>query len=139
MTRIDELTARAIDLLRDLIEIPSFSGQEQETATRIASWLEREGIEWQQHGNNIYAFNRDYREGRPLLLLNSHHDTVRPNSAYTRDPFKAASFSGWGAMMPGGRWSPSWPALRTGTRRKTCRTTWCWSPRPKRKIQGPTA
>ena len=89
MTRIEELTARAIDLLRDLIEIPSFSGQEQDTARRIAAWLERAGIEVQQRGNNVYAFNRDFQEGKPLLLLNSHHDTVRPNSAYTRDPFRA--------------------------------------------------
>ena len=89
MKRIEELTASAIELLRDLIEIPSFSGQEHDTARRIAAWLEGEGIEVQQRGNNVYAFNRDYREGRPLLLLNSHHDTVRPNSAYTRDPFQA--------------------------------------------------
>lgn len=89
MNRIEELTASAIELLRDLIEIPSFSGQEQDTARRIAAWLEGEGIEVQRRGNNVYAFNRDYREGKPLLLLNSHHDTVRPNSAYTRDPFRA--------------------------------------------------
>ncbi len=90
MNRIEELTASAIKLLRDLIEIPSFSGQEHDTARRIASWLEGEGIAVQRRGNNVYAFNRDYREGKPLLLLNSHHDTVRPNSAYTRDPFKAS-------------------------------------------------
>jgi len=89
MNRIEELTASAIELLRDLIEIPSFSGQEQDTARRIASWLEGEGIAVKRRGNNVYAFNRDYREGKPLLLLNSHHDTVRPNSAYTRDPFRA--------------------------------------------------
>ena len=89
MNRIEDLTASAIELLRDLIGIPSFSGQEDKTADRIAAWLEKEGIAVQRRGNNVYAFNRDYREGRPLLLLNSHHDTVRPNSAYTRDPFRA--------------------------------------------------
>ncbi len=89
MNRIEELTARATDLLKELIEIPSFSGQEVQTADQIASWLEREGITVLRRGNNVYAFNRDFREGLPLLLLNSHHDTVRPNSAYTRDPFKA--------------------------------------------------
>jgi len=94
MNRIEELTASAIELLRDLIEIPSFSGQEHDTARRIASWLEGEGIAVQRRGNNVYAFNRDYREGKPLLLLNSHHDTVRPNSAYTRDPFKASVENG---------------------------------------------
>lgn len=90
MNRIEELTASAIELLRDLIGIPSFSGQEDKTADRIAAWLEGEGIAVQRRGNNVYAFNRDYREGKPLLLLNSHHDTVRPNSAYTRDPFRAS-------------------------------------------------
>lgn len=90
MNRIEELTARAVELLKDLIGIPSFSGQEHQTAALLAAWLEREGIAVQRRGNNVYAFNRDFREGKPLLLLNSHHDTVRPNTAYTRDPFQAA-------------------------------------------------
>lgn len=39
--------------------------------------------------NNIYAFNKHFDERKPTLLLNSHHDTVKPNSAYTKDPFDA--------------------------------------------------
>jgi acetylornithine deacetylase len=35
----------------------------------------------------VYAFNKYFEEGKPTLLLNSHHDTVKPNSAYTKDPF----------------------------------------------------
>ncbi|MBC2837838.1 M20 family metallo-hydrolase [Robiginitalea sp. SC105] len=88
-TQTAQLTRRATDLLKDLIATPSFSGEEEQTAMRIADWLAREKIPYKRQGNNIYAFNRDYREGKPLLLLNSHHDTVRPNSAYTRDPFRA--------------------------------------------------
>lgn len=94
MKQIEALSRRAIELLEDLISIPSFSGQEHQTADRIAEWLSNEGIEVHRKNNNVYAFNRDYQEGKPLLLLNSHHDTVKPNSAYTRDPFKAEVIDG---------------------------------------------
>ncbi len=87
MKDLKYLTERAITLLKDLISTQSFSGEEGGTASLIAAWLEAEGIPYQQRDNNIYAFNSDYQEGKPLLLLNSHHDTVKPNSAYTRDPF----------------------------------------------------
>ena len=89
MKRIEELTQEAIELLKDLIEIQSFSAQEDRTADRIAAWLDAQGIPSKRSGNNVYAFNKHYRDGLPLLLLNSHHDTVHPNTAYTRDPFKA--------------------------------------------------
>lgn len=89
MSRIEELTERAINLLKELIGIQSFSGEEDKTADCIAAWLTREGIEYHREKNNIYAFNKQYQEGKPLLLLNSHHDTVKPNSAYTRGPFTA--------------------------------------------------
>jgi len=89
-----ELTERAIGLLKELIATPSFSGEEEQTAMRIAEWLAREKIPYKRQGNNIYAFNKDYQEGKPLLLLNSHHDTVRPNSAYTRDPYQATVSNG---------------------------------------------
>lgn len=89
MSRIEGLTERAITLLKDLIGIQSFSGEEDKTANCIANWLTQEGIEYHREKNNIYAFNKDFQEGKPLLLLNSHHDTVKPNSAYTRDPFTA--------------------------------------------------
>ena len=37
--------------------------------------------------NNVFVFNRYFDASKPTLLLNSHHDTVKPNSAYTKDPF----------------------------------------------------
>lgn len=89
-TQFQELTQRATGLLRELIATPSFSGEEEQTAMRIAEWLAREDIPYKRHGNNIYAFNRYFNPDKPLLLLNSHHDTVRPNTAYTRDPFEAS-------------------------------------------------
>ena len=90
MKPIETLTKSAIDLLKDLIAIPSFSGEEDQTASRIGAWLSGHGIPFERKGNNIYAFNQHFEPGKPLLLMNSHHDTVRPNSAYTRDPFTPA-------------------------------------------------
>lgn len=85
----EHLTEKATELLRQLIETPSFSSEEEGTAALIENWLTQFGIPFQRKQHNIYAFNKHYDEGKPLLLLNSHHDTVKPNSGYTKDPFKA--------------------------------------------------
>lgn len=90
MKRIETLGREAIDLLRALIEMPSFSGEEHNTAALLRSWLEDKGVSCHQQGNNVYALNRDFDPSKPTLLLNSHHDTVTPNKAYTRDPFTAS-------------------------------------------------
>jgi len=83
----DALAQEAIALLKRLIAIPSFSEEEDETAEVIDAWLQKHGVATKRQYNNIYAFNKYYEEGKPNLLLNSHHDTVKPNSAYTKDPF----------------------------------------------------
>src|SRR5687767_1658950 len=77
----------AVVLLKELISTPSFSGEESQTAAIISKFLEERGVKTKRAGNNILAFNHRYDEGKPSLLLNSHHDTVKPNSNYTRDPF----------------------------------------------------
>lgn len=77
-----------IELLQRLISTPSFSRQEQQTAAIIYDFLDSQGIEQiHRQGNNIWAFNQHYSPSKPTILLNSHHDTVKPNSGYTRDPF----------------------------------------------------
>ncbi len=81
------LKKQAVDLLKDLISTQSFSSEEEGTAALIIAWLESHQISYKRQKSNIYAFNKYYQEGKPLLLLNSHHDTVKPNTAYTRDPF----------------------------------------------------
>ena len=81
------LGQEALELLQTLIAIPSFSEEEDETATTIDNWLKKHGVATKRQYNNIYAFNKHYDESKPNLLLNSHHDTVKPNSAYTKDPF----------------------------------------------------
>jgi acetylornithine deacetylase len=86
---LDLLKEEAIALLKRLIAIPSFSTEEDGTAKMIASWFSLMDIPCKREKNNIYAFNRHFNPGKPTLLLNSHHDTVTPNDAYTRDPFRA--------------------------------------------------
>ncbi|MCM5662893.1 M20 family metallo-hydrolase [Galbibacter mesophilus] len=84
---IKQLTQEAIELLKSLISTQSFSSEEDKTAALIEAWFKRYNIPFKRENNNIWAFNEDYSEGKPLLLLNSHHDTVKPNTAYTKDPF----------------------------------------------------
>jgi acetylornithine deacetylase len=77
----------AIALLKDLISTPSFSGEESFTATLIQCFLQNRGVATRRKLHNIWAFNLHYDPAKPTILLNSHHDTVKPNHQYTRDPF----------------------------------------------------
>lgn len=82
-------TKRHIELLRRLISTPSFSREEGATADIWQKWLKDQGVEnvKRQH-NNVFAVSSHFDEGKPILMLNSHHDTVRPSASYTRDPFR---------------------------------------------------
>lgn len=79
----------SLDLLCKLISIPSFSREEENTASAIELFLKEKGIETHRKLNNVWAFNKHYNASKPTILLNSHHDTVKPNAGYTRDPFSA--------------------------------------------------
>ncbi|MEW4924033.1 M20 family metallo-hydrolase [Algibacter sp. 2305UL17-15] len=87
--RLEELTNDAILLLKKLIETQSFSSEESVTASHIEDWFKRYNISFKRTKNNVWAINKHFDNTKPTLLLNSHHDTVKPNSAYTKDPFKA--------------------------------------------------
>ncbi|MGY8924294.1 MAG: M20 family metallo-hydrolase [Flavobacteriales bacterium] len=86
---LENLSAAAIQLLKDLIEIPSLSSEEQQTAKRIEVWFNVNDIPYNRNQNNVWAVNKYFEISKPTLLLNSHHDTVKPNNGYTKDPFKA--------------------------------------------------
>ncbi len=86
---ITQLTTEAIALLKALIETPSFSKEEDATAQLIEGWFKAHDIAYKRTLNNVWAVNKHFDADKPTLLLNSHHDTVKPNSAYTKDPFKA--------------------------------------------------
>lgn len=78
---------RAIELLKQLIATPSHTRDEGATADLLAAYLEREGVEVERIHNNLLARSEGFNPARETLLLNSHHDTVRPATSYTRDPY----------------------------------------------------
>lgn len=80
---------RAITLLKRLIATPSLSRQEDATAAILA-----EEIGGERHFNNVWAFARPFDPAKPTLMLNSHHDTVKPSGAYTRNPFEPSEEDG---------------------------------------------
>lgn len=104
--KISILQAAAIGLLKQLISTPSFSREEGFTAQLIRKFMEANGIAAKQYLYNVWACNKHFDQNKPSLLLNSHHDTVRPNSGYTLDPFspieKEEKLYGLGSNDAGG-------------------------------------
>jgi len=87
--KLEELQKDAIALLKKLIATQSFSKKEDKTANLLEDWFRTKEVNFFRHLNNVWATNKYFDPAKPSLLLNSHHDTVKPNSAYTRDPFEA--------------------------------------------------
>ncbi|MBC8006247.1 MAG: M20 family metallo-hydrolase [Verrucomicrobia bacterium] len=78
-----------IQLLRSLIAVKSYSKFEKDAANIIRQFLEQSGIPYTMKVNNTWARNLYWKEGLPVILLDSHIDTVKPAGGYTRDPFQA--------------------------------------------------
>jgi acetylornithine deacetylase len=89
-----QLTEDSKALLCELIRTPSYSKEEDRTAHIIDLHLQSHGIPTQRHGNNVWAYNAHFDANKKTILLNSHHDTVKPNAGYTRDPFAAEVVDG---------------------------------------------
>lgn len=77
----------AIDTLRGMISRPSVSKEEKEVADYLQHLWEKDGFAVNRLGNNLWMAAPGYDESKPSLLLNSHIDTVRPVSGWTKDPF----------------------------------------------------
>ncbi|MBS1578224.1 MAG: M20 family metallo-hydrolase [Bacteroidetes bacterium] len=88
------LYTNAVNLLKQLIATPSLSKEEDETAEIIQLFLESKNITTHKYLNNIWSKNKFFDESKPTILLNSHHDTVKPNKAYTLNPFEAVEQDG---------------------------------------------
>ncbi|RQP15715.1 M20 family metallo-hydrolase [Parapedobacter defluvii] len=84
---IEKLVQDSTSLLRDLIRIPSFSREENRTGDTIERFLQQRGVRTYRKMNNVWAYNKFFDPAKPTILLNSHHDTVKPNTGYTRNPF----------------------------------------------------
>ena len=85
--RLDSLTASAVSLLQDLIRIPSFSREEGATAQCLERYLQQTELSIHTKHNNVWVRSHDLRPEWPTVLLNSHHDTVKPAASWTLDPF----------------------------------------------------
>lgn len=103
---VETLYKDSLLLLQTLIRTPSESGQERKTADLIQSFLSNRTITVNRVKNNIWTYNSFFSASKPTILLNSHHDTVKPNAGYTRDPFEAIikqeTLYGLGANDAGG-------------------------------------
>lgn len=84
-----KLKHAAIELLKQLISTPSLSKEEDKTAQLIFDFLANNGVEKpQMHLNNVWAVNKYFDASKETLMLNSHHDTVKPNNGYTKPPLE---------------------------------------------------
>jgi acetylornithine deacetylase len=103
---INQLQQDAISLLKELIATLSFSKEEEQTADILCRFLGERDIIHTRVGNNVFALNKHYNAAKPSILLNSHHDTVKPNKGYTFDPFtpfeKEGKLFGLGSNDAGG-------------------------------------
>lgn len=101
-----KLYEQAVRLLEKLIKTPSFSGEECFAADHVENFLKSHDVLTIRKFNNIWCYNRYFDPTKPIILLNSHLDTVRPNSQYTCDPFspltKEGKLFGLGSNDAGG-------------------------------------
>lgn len=84
---IEKLTAEAVELLREMVAIPSPSFHEDAVCSHISNWLTANGVEHERVGNNIIA-EHIVDPSKPTLMLCAHIDTVDPCEGYTFDPYK---------------------------------------------------
>lgn len=82
----------AVPLLQDLVRIPSPSGQEDAVVARLEDAFRTLGLTPERKGRNLTAL-LDGGPG-PLLLLNSHTDTVPVGEEWTRDALAAEIVDG---------------------------------------------
>lgn len=85
----EKIIVESIDLLKAIIEIPSFSREENNVVDFLIAKFTLWGLNPMRNGNNIWMRNKEWSEGKPVILLNSHVDTVRPGRGWSCEPFKA--------------------------------------------------
>lgn len=85
----DRYLEESIELLRNMVRIPSLSFEETGVRDLISVFLSERGIAHTIERNNIIAVADGYDPiNRPTLALDAHIDTVPANKGYTSDPFE---------------------------------------------------
>jgi len=77
----------SIALLQQLIAIPSFSKEEKTVADFLERFIEIKGYAAVRKDNNVWMLSPGFDSTKPTILLNSHIDTVKPVTGWTRQPF----------------------------------------------------
>ena len=81
------LTAEAVELLKQLISIPSISRDEARATDCLQQYLEMQGMATGRKGHNVWCLGPAFDLNKPTLLLNSHIDTVKPVDGWRKLPF----------------------------------------------------
>lgn len=83
-----------VKLLAGMVAIPSFSRYEAAVCDYMEQWMLSHEVDTygdqyplRRVGHNLILEQKGRGDGRPVLLLNGHIDTVKPAASYTRDPF----------------------------------------------------
>ena len=84
---IKAYTNEAVQLLKELIAIPSISRDETKAADCLSEYLNQWNLPHGREGNNLWIGCQDWDNNRPTVMLNAHIDTVKPVSSWMRDPF----------------------------------------------------
>lgn len=84
----DQIASESVELLKSMIEIPSFSREEKDVADYLEEKFSGWGLNPSRIGNNLWMRNKEWSDEKPVILLNSHIDTVRPAGGWNNDPFK---------------------------------------------------
>jgi len=86
--KLDTYKTLAIETLKGLIGIQSYSKEEDKAADLMEGVLKSYEYKTHRKGNNVWVFGKYNSDGKPLLLLNSHLDTVNASASWTKNPFE---------------------------------------------------
>ncbi len=79
-------THQVFSLLKQIIAIPSVSGEEELLSNFLREWIRERGITVKRKFNNLWCESM-INPSFPTIMLNSHIDTVKPVAGWTTDPF----------------------------------------------------
>lgn len=77
----------AVDLLKKILSIPAISREETLRADFLENEFRRMNLFPQRKGNNVWILSPEWDDSKPIVLLNTHIDTVKPVSGWSREPF----------------------------------------------------
>ena len=81
-------TNDAVELLMELIAIPSVSRSEDQAADKLSEYLDRWNLPHRREGNNLWVGCQDWDNNRKTVMLKAHIDAVKPTGSWQRDPFR---------------------------------------------------